>query len=399
MPIPHHERQNYRIGFIGGGSGGHVFPAIAVMRRFEEACRRDAIEVDCFWLLGKNDVDRSIAGENHLRAHFISAGKLRRYFSLQNLLDLFKLLWSILLSLRILKQERPDIVFSKGGFVSVGPVIAAAILRIPIYMHDSDLDPGLATRLTARFAKRIFIPYAESIPYYRKSLRDKLSVSGNPVRREILIGDSKAFRDRNQLPQETPILVVLGGSQGSAFLNAFVMEYVDRLVEQCVIVHQLGSAHYARLQPEHEQYHGRYFPYSFLHDELPDVLASADLILTRAGAGAIWEAALTDTPMILVPMGLSGSRGDQLRNAELFSSHGGALMLQEENDATESLFGAIIRLLRNEEARRVLSASARDLCSQNADIYIAERILEDIRGCNAQGGSSCPSKYSTSSHS
>ena len=389
-------KPHYRIAFVGGGSGGHIYPGIAVMHRIEERLQRDGSVADCFWLLGKSRVDYVVADEHELRAFHMTSGKLRRYLSFQNLLDVFKVCSSLLNSLRILTKERPDVIFSKGGYVSVGPVTAAALLRIPVYMHDSDLDPGLATRLTACFARRIFIPYSESVQHYPVRYRDRLSVSGNPVRSVVLSGDARVFRRKHGITEDLPVLLVLGGSQGANWINAFIRDFRKMLTPYCVIVHQCGSvsgSEEATSERVVEEPDDRYIPYSYLNADLPNALACADLILSRAGAGAIWEAALTGTPMILVPIGAAGSRGDQLRNAEFFASHGGAVVHLEEKDATESLFDAIIRLLRNEQERVVLSDSARSLCVDTADTFIADRILDLVRRCKEPGGGSCPSKY------
>lgn len=395
-------KPHYRIAFVGGGSGGHIYPGIAVMHQIVERFQDDGGGVDCFWIMGKSRVDYAVVGEQQLRAYHVTSGKLRRYLSFQNLLDIFKVCSSVLNSLRILKRERPDVIFSKGGYVSVGPVVAAALLRIPVFMHDSDLDPGLATRLTACFARRIFVPYPESIQHYPVRFRDRLTVSGNPVRSMVLSGDARAFRDTHGIDGDLPVLLVMGGSQGASWINTFIRDFRNRLTPHCVIVHQCGSVSRSEVSSSdgmEEEPNDRYIPYSYLDTDLPDALACADLILSRAGAGAIWEAALTGTPMILVPIGTAGSRGDQSRNAEFFASQGGALLHIEEKDATESLFDAIIRLLRNEQERVVLSDSARSLCVDTADSFIADCIFGQVLRCEEPGGGSCPSKYSTSSHS
>ena len=178
------QKEKYCIAFSGGGTGGHIYPGLAIISFIQK-------QIPCrvFWI-GSSNIDRKIVEEAGLDFYNIPSGKLRRNFSFKNFIDIFKVIAGFFVSRKILKKERPVLLFSKGGFVSVPPVLAAASLKIPVFSHESDLSPGLATKINLRFTKRLFVPYRESLDFYSRRFRDKLDVSGNPVRLEFQNADS-----------------------------------------------------------------------------------------------------------------------------------------------------------------------------------------------------------------
>lgn len=303
----------------GGGTGGHVLPALAVSEVLEAEGRWHLA-----WIGSTTGVERQIVSRWGMEFHPIPAGKLRRYPSPRNLWDIFKTLAGFFRSLAILGRLRPVLLFSKGGYVSVPPVLAAAVLGIPVFSHESDVDPGLATRINSRFSRRVFVAYRESLAYYP---RGKALCTGNPVRREILAGEPDRGREIAGFnPQDSrPILLVLGGSLGARQLNRLVAQDLQRLLPVFRIIHQTGKD--ADLPPARP---GEYFPQAFFPETYPHILACADVVLSRCGAGSVWELAARSKPAVFVPL-VEGSRGDQVLNARHCARAGAALVWNPAN--------------------------------------------------------------------
>jgi len=317
------------IAFTGGGTGGHIYPgiAIALWIRKRYPCR-------IFWIGSSTGMDRDIVEEAGLEFYGIPSGKLRRYFSLRNISDIFKVLAGFFAARRILKKETPSLLFSKGGFVSVPPCAAANSLKIPVFTHESDFSPGLATRLNIRFAERIFIPYNESIAFYRGIAEEKLRVSGNPVREDFEAADPAKGFSFLGLGNGERILLVLGGSLGSGEINELVRACLPELIKNYTVVHQTGGS---AAEPRAEAVSiPRYKAFAYFRDELPHIIAAAELVLCRSGAGTIWECKSLGKPMVLIPFRGSGTRGDQVENARLFQEKGAAVCFIPEEAAKPS---------------------------------------------------------------
>jgi UDP-N-acetylglucosamine--N-acetylmuramyl-(pentapeptide) pyrophosphoryl-undecaprenol N-acetylglucosamine transferase len=306
------------IAFTGGGTGGHIYPGLAVASALQRLmpCR-------IFWIGSAGGMDRSIVERAGLEFFGIPSGKLRRYFSPRNVSDLFRVLGGFFAARRVLRREKPALLFSKGGFVSVPPCAAGASLKIPVFTHESDYSPGLATRINARFAEKIFIPYGESAAFFPPALRNKAEVSGNPIRPAFAGAEAARGRAFLGIPEGEPVLLVLGGSLGSREINDLVRACLPGLTRRYTVVHQTG------VQDETFAPQERYKPYPYFNDEMPHIIAAADLVLCRSGAGTIWECAGLKKPMILLPLRGSGTRGDQVENARLFEKAGAALNLAE----------------------------------------------------------------------
>ncbi len=307
--------------FTGGGTGGHVFPGLAVLEQL-----RTRWNGDQHWIGSGKGMERQIVEEWGIPFHSIPAGKLRREFSLKNAIDLFKVLGGVIASHAILRKIRPAALFSKGGYVSVPPVIAARMLKIPVLTHESDSDPGLATRINARFSETIFVAYPETKACFAGEVQQRVVVSGNPVRSDVFRGNPDEGRRYVDAPGGRPILLVLGGSQGARRINRTVGGALSALCEHFYVVHQTGPANDSPVSGQA----GRYFPTPFLRKEYGDVLAAADLVVSRAGAGTLWEIAVAGKPSILIPLSGGGTRGDQVRNAALFAGRGASLVLDDE---------------------------------------------------------------------
>ncbi len=362
------QRYMKRIIFTGGGTAGHVFPGIAVARLLKKKW-----PCSLYWIGKGYGMERSIVRSAGIRFLPIPAGKLRRYFSLWTLVDFFTFIAGIFYSFSYLLVKRPVLVFSKGGFVSVPPIIAAKILKIPSITHESDYDPGLATKINAYFANKVLTSFKESIRYFKGSIKHKIIYSGNPVRSEILTGNARLGKSIIGCPSEKKLILVMGGSLGSANINNFVTNIIDKLVKKYFVVHQTGEKNIQRHKPlEH------YYTTPFLLDELSHILAAADLVISRAGANTLWELAATGTPSLLIPLGTKGSRGDQLRNANIFKTAGASMVMPEESVTAQNLLETIFYLLDNNAALKKMSKSARDIGKPEASEKIVEIILETI---------------------
>jgi UDP-N-acetylglucosamine--N-acetylmuramyl-(pentapeptide) pyrophosphoryl-undecaprenol N-acetylglucosamine transferase len=359
--------------FTGGGTAGHVFPALAVMDELAPRWQGRVV-----WIGSSGGMERDILRRRGVPYYGIPTGKLRRYLSPANVLDLFRVAAGFFAALGILSKERPRLVFSKGGYVTVPPLAAARLLGIPSFTHESDLNPGLATRINARSAERVLVSFAESAGYLRPALRAKVAHTGNPVRRSLLAGDPAAGRSFAGCPPGRPLLLVLGGSLGSAFINGAVERGLAELTSRCCVVHQMGAAHYL-----HDGAEARasslpgYRAVAFLDEELPHLLAACDLVLCRAGANTLWELAALGKPSVLVPLSGQSSRGDQLENARHFAERGAALVVPEEDGAR--LVAEVLRLLEDRPRLQEMGRKARELGRPEAAARIAELVLERAR--------------------
>ncbi len=349
----------------GGGTGGHVFPGVAVVERLSEQW-----EGKIGWIGSSRGVEREIIASYGIPFWGIPAGKLRRYLSFLNIIDVFRVLGGVIASLVLLLRLRPRVLFSKGGFVSVPPVFAARILGIPVYSHESDVDPGLATRINLRSSERLFIPYEESRAYYGAAVQPKLVVIGNPVRRRILEGDAERGRRYLGVDGSRPIVLFAGGSQGAQQINEAVAHTLPRLLASADVVHQRGR------HPAPRESDAHYVSFEFVVDEFADVLAAADLVVARAGAGTIWELAATGSPAVLIPLMYGSSRGDQVRNAELYSAGGAAVSLVGDQASPDAIAREVEKILGDATRRADMSQAARAFAARDAARVIATTLRE-----------------------
>ena len=373
--------------FTGGGTGGHIFPGLAVAEALSSS-----LECRIVWLGSAKGVDRKIVESSELYSASpsilefmgIPAGKLRRYFSFQNFIDVFKVAAGFIKSFFILLKLKPLFVFSKGGFVSVPPCAAAKFLKIPVITHECDFSPGLATRINSKFANRILVSYQETAELLPASLRSKVICTGNPVRLSFYSGRPEKGRSFLNIKSNLPVLFVLGGSLGARQLNDLISDSIEYLVKHFVVVHQIGEANMDQGQKIKDgllnsspEFAENYKPYPFIKKEMADVLSLSSVVVSRAGANTVWESAAAGKPMILVPLEKGSSRGDQIENAEFFKKKGSAEILLGE-DVRPDIF---IRLLRdlgfeenisgNERLKNMALASAA-LAGEKPAIVIAD---------------------------
>ena len=354
--------------FTGGGTGGHVFPGIAVAEKLLEKTIDSSVSIS--WIGSNRGMEKNILERFDVPFYSIPSGKLRRYFSFNNFIDIFKIIAGFIVSIFILKKIKADLLFSKGGFVTVPAVVAARLLRIPVISHESDLDPGLATRINGRFSEIILFAYKETAAAWKHSRTgQKVIVTGNPVRKEIYKGKAEKGRDLFNIPENKKIILILGGSQGALEINKLTSGIIDKLSTDYFVIHQMGALTFTKSLKKD------YVTRALFEDEFPDILAAADLVVSRAGAGTLWENGVMSKPAILIPLGSGISRGDQIRNADYFEDHGAAVVLRGADLNPFGLLAEIKRILGADSILKELRKNAELLCNKDS----TEQIVKIIR--------------------
>jgi len=363
------------IAFTGGGTGGHIYPGLAVAAELKERFQGGGLRL--FWIGSSSGMDRALVEEAGIEFFGVPSGKLRRYFSLRTAVDFFKVIASFFAARKILKKQKALLLFSKGGFVSVPPCAAASSLRIPVFTHESDFTPGLATKINAKFVLRtggrIFTAYEDTARFFPEAVRCRVTVSGNPVRSVFHSADAKKGRAFLGLADNARILLVLGGSQGAREVNELVRAALPELTKDYTVVHQTGPNQQWDL-PSSEKYR----PFPFIKEELAHIMAASEIVLGRSGAG-IWEWAVMGKPMVLIPLRGSGTRGDQVENAEYFQRAGAALVLTEADANPHALLDAVNLLARNDEKRNAMAAASLKVGGRDGTKQITNVLEEEIK--------------------
>lgn len=313
----------------GGGTVGHVMLNKLLIPSFQNN------NVEPVYIGSKNGIEKEIISSTSIRYRNISSGKLRRYISFENLKDIFKVTKGIFDARKILKKEKPELVFSKGGFVSVPVVLAAKTLKIPVYIHESDLTPGLANKISTKFATKCYVTFKKTMDYLPK---EKTEYLGPVIREELMSGNRKIGYELSGFNAEKPIIMFMGGSLGSKSINEFVRENIDTLTQKFQVIHLCGKDNI----DESLTHHKDYIQFEFVRDELAHFINISDIVIGRSGANAIYELLLNKKPMILIPLPLTQSRGDQLENAQYFLEQGYAKVIQEENLTLQNFNTAVI---------------------------------------------------------
>ena len=261
--------------------------------------------------VGSNSgLEQAFCEEQNIPFKSVATGKLRRYFSLQNIVDWFKLPLGIMQSLRIVREFKPDVIFSKGGYVAVPVVLAGGILRKKIVTHESDFTPGLATRISSIFAAQICVPTEKTKSFFQKRLREKVVVTGNPIRKEILKGTRKGSEKFLKAKTTSPVLLVMGGSTGAQKLNELIWNSLPELTKEFTVIHATGKGKNSGGKKSK-----KYFEFEYIGKELKDIYAITDLVVCRSGAGTVSEINALGLPAIYMPLSSGASRGDQFENA------------------------------------------------------------------------------------
>lgn len=321
----------------GGGTAGHVTPNIALIPRLTELGYRIS------YIGSVDGMERKLIEELKIPYYGIASGKLRRYFDWKNFSDPFRVCRGYAQARRVLKELRPDLVFSKGGFVTVPVVIAARHRHIPAIIHESDMTPGLANKLAIPSAAKVCCNFPETVKNLPK---EKAVLTGSPIRQELLDGDAERARKFCGLESDRPVIMIIGGSLGAAFVNENIRKILPGLLPDFQVIHLCGAG---KLDPSLEGTKG-YVQYEFIKKELADLFALADLVISRAGANAICEILALQKPNLLIPLSAKASRGDQILNARSFERQGFSMVLEEEEITENTLLSAIRDLYCHKDA-------------------------------------------------
>lgn len=371
-----------RIALTGGGTGGHFFPALAVARELKNIAQTNPLKIpptegtniDLIFL-GPRTAGEELLKQEGIKHKKAAAGKIRRYPSLQNYIDIFKIPCGFIQALWHLYWFMPNAVFSKGGYGSVPVVLAAWIYGIPILIHESDSVPGAANRFCAKFSKRIAISFPQAADYFPEL---KTAITGNPVRKELLGGSKEELK--SLLPGYSGLkytLLILGGSQGSQAVNKAVFEALPYLLKRCEVIHQIGENNSKELKNEFPNgFPEGYFPAPFMEENLlKNAYAAADLVISRAGASSIAEIAALGKPSIMIP--LPSAAGDhQNINAAAYQKSGACEVVSQVNLTPHLFESKIFSILDDPQARQKMSAAARHFNPFDAAQKIAEELLK-----------------------
>lgn len=368
-----------KILFAGGGTAGHITPIIAIARELRLLYPMPDLKM--FYFGPKDPFGTVLLTQEGITVHTIIAGKIRRYVGWKtvalNLFDiLVKIPFGICQSFLYLFFIAPDVVISKGGYGSFPTAISAKILEIPLFLHESDVAPGLANRIISRLALEIFV----SFPKTEYFAVQKSIIVGNPIRREILGGSAEEAKRKFKLTGERPVIFVIGGSQGAQRINDVLLAALPELITEFEIVHQTGEQNLQPVKAEAEVvippgYERYYHPIGFLREQdLRDIYQACDLIISRAGSGSIFEIAAVGKPSILVPLPES-AQNHQYKNAYAYAAHGAAVVMEEPNFLPHFLIRRLRYLFSNPEELQKMSEKARDFAAPKAGQVIAEYIM------------------------
>jgi len=369
------------IAFTGGGTGGHFYPIIAVSEALTDLVREERLIAPNLYYLAPNSFDQKALFENGITHISIPAGKMRRYFSLLNVTDLFVTLFGTLLALITLYRLYPDVVMSKGGYGSVPTVLAARLLGIPVVIHESDAKPGRATLLAAKFATKIAISFESAANYFPAKVQSRIARTGIPIRKALMRLETEGARQYLGLEPGVPTILILGGSQGAMKINEVVLSSLPELASLANIIHQTGQAHFknvegvAQVVLAKSPHATRYHPFNYLDEvSLQRSAGVMDLVVSRAGANSIAEIGLWKKPAILIPIPEAVSH-DQRSNAYAYARTGAAIVLEEENLTPHLLVSEVERILKDPELGKRMGASAAGFTDPDAARILARQLL------------------------
>lgn len=367
-----------RVLFTGGGTGGHFFPIIAVIRELKRIAEEERIlDLELFYM-GPDSFGREHLKEEAVIDIRVSCGKIRSYTSLANFFDIFKTGFGILYAIWKMFFIMPDVVFSKGGYGAFPAVVAAVFWRIPLIIHDSDAIPGRVSRFAARFASRIGIAFAEAQDYLPK---EKTALVGIPIRKHILGGNREEAKESFGIFSQLPVVAFIGASQGAQKINETILSVLKELTREFEILHQTGDKNFEEVKGEagvilENDYKKRYHPFGFLNESgLRDFYHAADLIVSRAGASSIYEIAAWGKPSILIPLRIA-AQNHQKKNAYEYASYGACVIIEEENLTPHILFAEIKKVLGNPEKMKKMGEAAQSFARIDAAEVIAREILK-----------------------
>jgi len=370
-----------RVVFTGGGTAGHIYPIIAIVREMRAIHPQEDLQI--FYVGPKDEFGSLLLAQEGVKVKKVLAGKVRRYWSVKsffsNLLDIFfKIPLGFLQSFFYLFFLAPDVVFSKGGYGSAPTVFASWLLRVPIFLHESDVSPGLANRMAEKFALDVFVSFP--VPKTEYFSREKMIRVGNPVRAGLLEGSRERARELFELSNR-PVVFVMGGSQGAEWINDLMLLILPELLSEFELIHQCGEKNFDRVVAEagvvaKESLKKYYHLIPFLKEtELKHAYAAADVVVSRAGAGSIFEIATLGKPSILIPLP-SAAQDHQIKNAYAYAASGAAMVFEQEGLTPHFLLERIRYIMERPQQRARMAAKARSFSQPYAARVIASYLLE-----------------------
>lgn len=366
-----------KILLTGGATGGHFYPLIAVAEEIHTIVKEDRLLPPELYYLAPTPYNERALFEQGIVYKSVSAGKIRRYFSPLNIIDVFKTAWGIVKAVIEVFKIYPDVIFSKGGYASFPSVLAGRLFRIPIIIHESDSAPGRVNKWAGKFAVKIAVSYEEAGTFFPV---DKVAYTGNPIRKEIVMPLKKGAHEFLGLDPAIPTIVVLGGSQGSQKINDTVIDALPQLVSVCQIIHQTGKVHLTETKntaevilkdnPSKDRYH----PFDYLNDLAMRMAAgAADLVVSRAGS-TIFEIAAWGVPSIIIPIPERISH-DQVKNAFNYARSGSCIVMEEANLSSHIFASEVKRLLNNGKERATMTLNTKKVAKLDAAHKIARQII------------------------
>lgn len=371
-----------KILFAGGGTGGHFYPLIAIARSIRRKAEEDNIaRVDLF-LMSDSPIDAEMLAEERIQYIMIPAGKMRRYFSLKYFGDSIKTLTGIFMAFWRMYFLVPDVVFSKGGYASFPALVAARLLKIPVMIHESDTVPGVVNKWAGKWVSRIGVSFEETLKYFEGK---NAALVGNPTRLQIIGGNALEAIDYFKLEEgenTPPVILVLGGSQGALRINEVILSSLPEALPHYQIIHQTGKAHFkdvsgsASVILEKNQYRQRYHPHAYLDEgELRNASKIASLIISRAGAGSIFEISNWGLPSILIPI-YDSPQDHQRENAYAYARFGACEIIEETNLTPHLLLAQIEKILENKERIAKMQRAAQAFSRLDAADKIAGELIK-----------------------
>src|ERR1035437_240281 len=367
--------------FTGGGTGGHFYPIIAIVEALQDLVREERLIAPTLYYLAPDPFDEKALFENGIIYIHVPAGKIRRYFSLQNITDSVLTFTGTITAIITLFRIYPDVVVSKGGYGSVPTVLAARLLRIPIIIHESDAKPGRANLLAAKFATKIAISFDSAAKYFPLNVQSKIARTGIPIRKALMRAENEGARQYLELEERLPTIFILGGSQGAVKINEVVLSSLPELVSFANIIHQTGPTNFKNVEGVSKVVLGknpnatRYHPISYLDQvSMQRAAGVASIIISRAGANSIAEIGLWKKPAILIPIPESVSH-DQRTNAYSYARTGAAIVLEEENLAPHIFVSEIERILKDPGLAKRMGDSAIGFTDPDAARILAHEVL------------------------
>jgi UDP-N-acetylglucosamine--N-acetylmuramyl-(pentapeptide) pyrophosphoryl-undecaprenol N-acetylglucosamine transferase len=367
-----------KIVFTGGGTGGHFYPIIAVAEAMREVSKEQKLLDQDLYFVAPDPYNEKILFDNLITYKKVPAGKIRNYFSIMNFFDIFKTGFGIIKAMWTVFWIYPDVIFSKGGYGSFPVVLAGKLLGIPIVVHESDSRPGKVNEWAGKFANKIAVSYPEAGNFFKK---EKVAWTGNPIRKTIANISNEGAEEFLDLEKEIPVVLILGGSQGSQIINDAVIDALPKLLENYQVIHQTGKNNFekikntARVVMGEDQNLKRYHPFAYLDDLAMKMSAgAAEIIISRAGS-TLFEISLWQKPGIIIPITKS-SRNHQRENAYTYARFGAGTVIEERNLTDDILVNEINRILNNKEVKAKMIEGANKFAKPEAAKTIAREILE-----------------------